>query len=234
MDADGHQHSVHRLSEAGKPNSDLAQRAGARIPGGAVPDSGPDPYAVLSEGRLYWIQDAYTTSDRYPYSNPRVCGFRRGDELHPQFRQSVVDMYDGTVSFYVMDPHDPVLQVYNRAFPGVFKNLDTLSPDLKLHLRYPQDLSRFRRRISDLPYDRSAGVLQPGGSLGAPQEKYDGEVRPMEPYYILMKLPGSHQLEYLMMTSFYAAEQGQHDCLAGGAIGFPRLREDAVLRAAER
>ncbi len=99
-----------------------------------------DPYPVLSAGKLYWIQDAYTVSDHFPYASPYRTGF--GDNLN-YIRNSVkvvVDMYDGTVLFYVMDPKDPVLAVYRRAFPGVFKDLDHLSADLKNHLRYPEDL----------------------------------------------------------------------------------------------
>src|SRR5580693_9669575 len=99
-----------------------------------------NPYPVLSAGKLYWIQDAYTDSDQFPYADPHRAGF--GDNLN-YIRNSVkvvVDMYDGTVFFYVMDPKDPILAVYRRAFPGVFKDLDQLSADLKKHLRYPEDL----------------------------------------------------------------------------------------------
>jgi uncharacterized membrane protein (UPF0182 family) len=162
-----------------------------------------DPYAVLSEGKLYWIQDAYTTSDRYPYSNRHVS--ESGESLN-YIRNSVkavVDMYDGSVSFYVMDPQDPVLRVYNQAFPGVFRSLDTLSPDLKLHLRYPQDLfaiqatqyQTFHMTDPQVFYNREDQWVPP-------QEKYNGKLSPMEPYYILMKLPGSNQLEYLLMSPF--------------------------------
>ena len=94
----------------------------------------------MSGGKQYWIQDAYTISECFPYSSPHRSD--RGNELN-YIRNSVkvvVDMYDGTVSFYVMDPDDPVLAVYRLAFPGVFKDLNQLSADLKLHLRYPQDL----------------------------------------------------------------------------------------------
>ena len=162
-----------------------------------------DPYAVLSEGKLYWIQDAYTTSSRFPYSNPHSTDFGNGLNYIRNSVKAVVDMYDGTVSFYVMDPHDPVLQVYQRAFPGVFKDLNEISADLKLHLRYPQDLfaiqatqyQSFHMTDPQVFYNRE-DLWQP------PQEKYDGKMTPMEPYYILMKLPGSDQLEYLLMSPF--------------------------------
>src|ERR1039457_1437877 len=99
-----------------------------------------DPYAVLSEGKLYWIQDAYTVSDHYPYSNVQTSGSAQGMNYIRNSVKAVVDMYDGTVSFYVMDPKDPVLSMYQRAFHGVFKDLSELPADLKAHLRYPEDL----------------------------------------------------------------------------------------------
>jgi uncharacterized membrane protein (UPF0182 family) len=115
----------------------------------------------------------------------------------------VVDMYDGTVSFYIMDPQDPVLKVYQQAFPGVFKSLDELSPDLKLHLRYPQDLFAIQATEYQSFHMTDPQVFYNREDLWVPPlEKYDGKVTPMEPYYILMKLPGSDQLEYLLMSPF--------------------------------
>ena len=103
-----------------------------------------DPYAVVSEGKQYWIQDAYTVSDHFPYSNPHAADFEQGLNYIRNSVKVVVDMYDGTVRFYVMDPNDPVLAVYRRAFPGVFMDLNRLSADLKAHLRYPEDSSPSR------------------------------------------------------------------------------------------
>ena len=162
-----------------------------------------DPYAVVSDGKLYWIQDAYTVSDRYPYSQPQASGTAEGSNYIRNSVKIVVDMYNGTVSFFIMDPKDPVLDVYRHAFPGVFKDLTELSAGLKLHLRYPQDLfaiqateySTFHMTDPQVFYNREDLWV-------APEEKYDGAVNPMEPYYILMKLPGSEQLEYLIMTPF--------------------------------
>ena len=162
-----------------------------------------DPYPVLSAGKLYWIQDAYTDSDQFPYSYPHGAGF--GDNLN-YIRNSVkvvVDMYDGTVLFYVMDPKDPVLAVYRRAFPGVFKDLGQLSADLKKHLRYPEDLFAIQADQYKTFHMTDPQVFYNREDLWvAPKEKYAGESQPMEPYYILMKLPGSNQLEYLLMTPF--------------------------------
>ncbi len=162
-----------------------------------------DPYPVLSAGRLYWIQDAYTTSDRFPYADPHTAGF--GDTLN-YIRNSVkvvVDMYDGSVQFYVMDAKDPVLAVYRQAFPGVFKSLDQLSPDLKAHLRYPEDLFSIQADEYRTFHMTDPQVFYNREDLWvAPTETYAGKPMPMEPNYILMKLPGSDRLEYLLMTPF--------------------------------
>jgi uncharacterized membrane protein (UPF0182 family) len=162
-----------------------------------------DPYAVLSEGKLYWIQDAYTVSDRYPYSNVQTSGSAQGMNYIRNSVKAVVDMYDGTVSLYVMDPKDPVLGMYQRAFPGVFKDLSELPADLKAHLRYPEDMFGIQAAEYETFHMTDPQVFYNREDLWvAPQEKYNGTVSAMEPYYILMKLPGSQTLEYLMMTPF--------------------------------
>ena len=162
-----------------------------------------DPYPVLSAGRLYWIQDAYTDSDQFPYADPHGTGF--GDTLN-YIRNSVkvvVDMYDGTVSFYVMDPTDPVLAVYRRAFPGVFKDLDQLSADLKKHLRYPEDLFAIQADEYKAFHMTDPQVFYNREDLWvSPKETYAGQSQLMQPYYILMKLSGSNELQYLLMTPF--------------------------------
>jgi len=115
----------------------------------------------------------------------------------------IVDMYDGTVRFYVIDPKDPVLAAYRRAFPDVFRDLGELSPDLKSHLRYPEDLFAVQADQYSTFHMTDPQVFYNREDLWAPpKEKYAGQVLPMEPYYILMKLPGSSKLEYLLMTPF--------------------------------
>jgi hypothetical protein len=162
-----------------------------------------DPYAVVSEGKQYWIQDAYTTSDRFPYSHPETGGATEGVNYIRNSVKVVVDMYDGSVSFYIMDAQDPVLGMYRRAFPGVFKDLSALSADLKSHLRYPQDLFAIQANQYESFHMTDPQVFYNREDLWvAPKEKYEGAVNSMEPYYILMKLPGSDQLEYLILTPF--------------------------------
>ena len=125
--------------------------------------------------------------------------------------------------------------MYERAFPGVFKDLTELPADLKAHLRYPEDLFGIQSTQYETFHMTDPQVFYNREDLWVPpQEKYDGAVNPMDPYYMLMKLPGSGQLEYLIMTPFTPQKEGQHDRMAGCPVRFPRLREDAVLRASER
>ena len=178
-----------------------------------------DPYPVLSAGKLYWIQDAYTDSDQFPYSYPHGAGF--GDNLN-YIRNSVkvvVDMYDGTVSFYVMDPQDPVLAVYRRAFPGVFKDLDQLSADLKRHLRYPEDLfaiqadqyKTFHMTDPQVFYNREDLWVTPKETY-AGQSAADGAL--LHPDEAPRKRPASVPSD----DAVHAAKPGQHDFLDGGQV----------------
>ena len=162
-----------------------------------------DPYPVLSAGQLYWIQDAYTISDQFPYANQHQAGFASTLNYLRNSVKVVTNMYDGSVQFYVMDPKDPILAAYQRAFPGVFKPLDQLSPDLKAHLRYPEDLFAIQADEYKTFHMTDPQVFYNREDLWvSPKETYAGEQGPMQPYYILMKLPGSDTLEYLLMTPF--------------------------------
>jgi hypothetical protein len=163
-----------------------------------------DPYAVLSGGKLYWIQDAYTTSPQYPYADQHAqAGLGGSINYIRNSVKVVVNMYDGSVQFYIMDPKDPILAAYRRAFPGVFLNLDQLSPDLKSHLRYPEDLFAIQSDEYKTFHMTDPQVFYNREDLWvSPLETYDGVQQPMQPYYILMKLPGSTTLEYLLMTPF--------------------------------
>jgi uncharacterized membrane protein (UPF0182 family) len=161
-----------------------------------------DPYLVLSRGRLYWVQDAYTVSDRFPYSEPYGNWFQKLNYIRNSVKV-VVDAYEGSVSFYVADPLDPVLAVYRRAFPGVFKELKDLSEDLRKHLRYPEDLFEVQADMYRAYHMTDPQVFYNREDLWAfSQEKYAGEATKMVPYYILMRLPDTHELQYLLMTPF--------------------------------
>jgi hypothetical protein len=186
-----------------------------------------DPYPVLSGGKLYWVQDAYTVSNYFPYATPvrtHTWTSTPGSASRPDtgenegsgavtfedglnyIRNSVkvlVDMYEGTVTFYVMDTRDPILAAYRHAFPDLFKNLTTLPEDLKKHLRYPRDLFAIQSEQYKTFHMTDPQVFYNREDLWElPMERYGGELWSMQPYYILMKLPGTDELQYLLMTPF--------------------------------
>jgi uncharacterized membrane protein (UPF0182 family) len=171
-----------------------------------------DPYLVLSEGKLYWIQDAYTVSDAFPYSEPYAAAWAQINYIRNSVK-AVVDVYDGSVTFYVMDPNDPVLRVYRSAWPGVFKDLSEMSPDLKKHLRYPEDLFNIKADTYKTYHMTDVQVFYNQEDLWTfSQEKYAGTPVRLQPYYILMRLPGTKELEYLLMTPF--TPQGRDNMIA--------------------
>jgi uncharacterized membrane protein (UPF0182 family) len=160
-----------------------------------------DPYVVISGGRLYWMQDAYTTSEWFPYVQPQPDGSLN------YIRNSVkvvVDAYNGTVTFYVMDTADPVITTWQRIFPALFKPFDAMPEDLQRHIRYPEDLFRiqaleYRAYHMDRPevfYNREDLWQFPREPTG-PDGNNTGTR--MAPYYMMMRLPGDTRTEFFLM-----------------------------------
>ncbi len=156
-----------------------------------------DPYLVLSDGKLQWIQDAYTTSSDYPYSEPFNGGFN-------YIRNSVkivIDAYDGSVDFYAADEEDPVLDIYRDIFPDMFKPLDEMPVSLQNHIRYPKTLFEVQMEIYNTYHMTTPQVFYNNEDLWTrPNEKYGGRQIKMEPYYILSRLPGKEKLQYLLIS----------------------------------
>jgi uncharacterized protein len=162
-----------------------------------------DPYLVISEGGMFWIQDAYTTSEYFPYAQPAP-----GLNLN-YIRNSVkivIDAYNGTVDLYLMDPADPIAATYERIFPGLFKPFAVMPPDLQKHIRYPEDLFLIQARLfqtyhmeaADVFYNREDLWQFPRQPAGDGVSSMDG-VTAMAPYYIIMRLPGEMQAEFFIM-----------------------------------
>jgi hypothetical protein len=158
-----------------------------------------DPYPVVIDGRLFWIQDAYTTTDRYPYSEPL------GTELN-YIRNSVkavIDAYDGSVTFYVTDSEDALIQTYQTIFPKLFLPLEQMPESLRVHLRYPEDMFNIQASVYQSYHMRDARVFYNKEDLWAvPKEVYAGREQLMEPYYIIMRLPDEEKEEFLLMLPF--------------------------------
>jgi len=164
-----------------------------------------DPYLVVSGGRLFWFQDAYTVSEWFPYATPEP---EAGDINY--IRNSVkivIDAYNGSVAFYVADPADPIVETYRRIFPTLFKPLDAMPPNLRLHIRYPEDLftiqalqyRAFHMTVPEVFYNRE-DLWQFPREAAAPDEVEGGaETARMAPYYIMMRLPGEDATEFFLM-----------------------------------
>jgi len=158
-----------------------------------------DPYVVITaDGRLMWMIDGYTTSDRYPYATP-VRGFN-------YIRNSVkatVDAFDGTVSYYVADPEDPLIRTYARAFPALFKPLDQMPKDLQIHVRYPEDLFTVQARMYATYHMQDPQVFYNKEDLWVlPRLQQEGREREMEPYFTVMRLPGEPREEFVLLSGF--------------------------------
>ncbi len=156
-----------------------------------------DPYVVVSGGRLYWIQDAYTTAGTFPYSEP-VRGL--GINYIRNSVKVVVDAYDGTVTFYAMDEKEPVLAAYTRIFPGLFRPFAEMPGDLRRHVRYPEDLFLVQAEIYRTYHMTNPDVFYNKEDLWSlPTENAGGAGSAVQPYYVIMKLPGGAREEFILM-----------------------------------
>lgn len=155
-----------------------------------------DPYLVMNNGRLFWIQDAYTTSSHFPYSQPhRNLNYIRNSV------KIVVDAYEGSVDYFVIDENDPVLQVYDSIFPELFQPADQVPEGLEAHFRYPQDLFEIQLEIFNRYHMTRPQVFYNQEDLWTrPNEKYAGHQMLMEPYYVLARLPGEDDLEFMLIS----------------------------------
>jgi uncharacterized membrane protein (UPF0182 family) len=158
-----------------------------------------DPYMVISEGKLFWIQDGYTVSDRYPYSTA-TRGI--GNYIRNSVKM-VLDAYNGKVDMYVADPADPLIQVYGKIFPGVLRPLSDLSADLRHHLRYPEDIFRVQTYIYATYHMRSPQIFYNKEDIWQiPVIAGGGGENQMLPYYIIMRMPQEKQEEFILMLPF--------------------------------
>lgn len=167
-----------------------------------------DPYTVIADGKVYWIADAYTTSDRYPYSQPLRINGRDINYIRNSVKV-VVDAYDGSVVFYQADAEDPILKTYATIFPGTFRPMSEIPESLASHLRYPEDILTLQTAAylvyhMDDPqifYNKEDQWEIP--SIASEGEgTLPGAIPPMQPRHIIMKLPGEKKEEYVLMLPF--------------------------------
>ena len=172
-----------------------------------------DPYLVLAEGRLFWIIDAYTHSSTYPYAA------RHGATGINYIRNSVkvvVDAYEGTTRFYVADPTDPIIRIWQHIFPQLFFALDTMPAGLRTHLRYPEDLFAMQRDMLLLYHmTDSRSFYRKEDAWAVPTETHGGNVEEdLIPYYVIVRLPGQAQPEFVMMQPLKPSAPKQKNMIA--------------------
>jgi len=154
-----------------------------------------DPYLVISDGRLVWIQDAYTVSDQYPYAARATTGvnyIRNAVKI-------VIDAYDGTMTFYLADTEDPIVRTLQAIFPDFLRPLDEMSDDLRRHIRYPEELFSLQTGIFQIYHMTDPTVFYNR------EDQWDVPVvdgEQMQPYYTIMRLPGEARAEFIQMLPF--------------------------------
>jgi uncharacterized membrane protein (UPF0182 family) len=160
-----------------------------------------DAYLVIAQGgRLFWMIDGYTISDRFPYSEPMR---RRGMNYVRNSVKAVVDAYNGTVNFYLSDPEDPIVLAYGKIFPELFKSLEQMPEDLRAHIRYPQDLFTIQAHMYATYHMQDPQVFyNKEDLLSIPRRTVGGTEQEMEPYYTIMRLPGETKEEFVLLLPF--------------------------------
>jgi uncharacterized protein len=181
-----------------------------------------DPYPVVNNGRVIWVMDGYTATQYYPYSERRTFNtgsITRPERLTVNYARNAVkatlDAYDGTIRLYVVDD-DPIIQAWRGAFPSLYASLDELPEGLERNFRYPQDLFELQAQLYqtyhipganafyskadawDIPRDAAAVQNNPELRNAAP---------PMEPYYLLMRLPGEQDEEFVLIQPYLARQR---------------------------
>src|SRR3984957_2172663 len=172
-----------------------------------------DPYIVVGDdGRLSWIMDAFTTSDSYPYSRHYMLG----DTFINYMRNSVkvvIDAYDGTTTFYVFDPQDPIIMAYRQIFPTLFQDAAAMPSTLRKHVRYPELLLKLQAAVYGLYHMTDPQVfynredLWTVASEVGMDESGQQKTQPMEPNFVLMKLPGETTVEFVEILPFTPANR---------------------------
>ena len=168
-----------------------------------------DPYLVSAADRLVWVWDAYTVTDRYPNAQPLPA---TSPETSPMgganyVRNSVkvmIDAYDGSVRFFLADPDEPIVAAYARIFPGLFEPMEAMPDDLIEHLRYPEDLFAAQNeayRLYHLPANDGGATTyyNQDDRWAIPEDVSSGSGQPMEPYYVIMRIPGEEAAEFVLI-----------------------------------
>ncbi len=193
-------------------------------------DFDDDPYLVLSEGRLYWFIDAYTTTDQYPYSTPINDDGRRYNYMRNSVKV-VIDAYDGSMNYYISDKNDPLIKTYSRIFPGVFKDLSTLRPDLVSHLRYPETMFNIQSHML-LKYHMTDPTIfyNNEDAWDFPKQIYENREEPIHSYYLVTRLPNEDRDEFILILPFTPFRRNNMVSFLVGKCDAPHIGELTMYR----
>jgi len=159
-----------------------------------------DPYLIISDGKLYWIQDAYTYTDLYPYSTPHP---RRGFNYIRNSVKVVIDAYHGTATFYVADPSDPMVRAYRGIFPALFQDMEQMPAGIRAHVRYPEDLMNYQAQMYATFHMTNPQVFfQREDVWNVPSGSQSEGSEPLEAYYVNMQLPGESKEGFMLILPF--------------------------------
>jgi len=167
-----------------------------------------DPYIVIGEdGRLSWMLDAFTTTDQYPYSTHFDIGNGSINYLRNSVK-IVIDAYNGNTTFYVFDPQDPIINAWRQVFPQLFRDAAEMPQDFRKHVRYPELLLRMQAAAYGLYHMTDPVVFYNREDLWTVASEVgmsssgDQAARPMDPNFVLMKLPGESNVEFVEILPF--------------------------------
>jgi uncharacterized membrane protein (UPF0182 family) len=172
-----------------------------------------DPYIIVGDdGRLSWMMDGFTTSESYPYARH----FRLGRQLINYMRNSVkviIDAYDGTTTFYVVDTEDPIIAAYRGLFPSLFKDLSAMTPEMRKHMRYPELLLKLQAAVYGLYHMTDPGAFynredlwSVASDVGMTAQR-EQATQTMEPNFVLMTVPGEQGIEFIAILPFTPANR---------------------------
>lgn len=161
----------------------------------------PDPYMVVrDDGTLCWIVDAYTQSGNLPYSKPVA----KGANYIRNSVKAVIDAYDGTTAFYIVDKNDILAKTYAKVFPTMFRTMDQMPQDIRRHIRYPRALLQIQARVFSTFHMMDPSVFYNKEDLW---EVPAYRQKTMEPYYLITKLPGHKSEEFILLLPFTPAKR---------------------------
>lgn len=161
-----------------------------------------DPYLVIADGRLFWIIDAYTTSDKFPYSTPIKTQNGKINYIRNSVK-IVIDAYNGTMNYYMSDDKDPIILTYSKIFTGLFKKMSDMPDYLKSHIRYPESIFNVQSHILLRYHMTNVNVFYNNeDTWDIPKQQFENKMELIQSYYLVTTLPGEKRSEFILIRPF--------------------------------